>query len=142
MWECRSDEEVFLELAKRFGLDYGADTIEDILNKQLEGLSTKGIEAINFSQLKEKGYLAATMQYEKYKKNGFATPSGKMELYSSILEKYGYDPLPNFQEPPESFLSTPELAKEYPLILTTGGRVQCYFHSEYRQVPSPAEITP
>ena len=52
------------------------------------------------------------------------------------MENLGYDPLPYYEEPPESPLSTPELAEEYPLILTTGGRIQAYFNSEFRQIPS------
>ena len=59
-----------------------------------------------------------------------------MDLVSGYLEMLGYDPLPYYQEPPESPVSTPELAAKYPLILTTGGRSQYFFHSEYRQIPS------
>jgi len=54
---------------------------------------------------------------------GFGTATGKVELYSTALEKLGYDPLPVFREPLESPVSTPALAQEYPLILTTGGEV-------------------
>jgi anaerobic selenocysteine-containing dehydrogenase len=68
------------------------------------------------------------------KPGGFATPSGKVELYATILEQLGYDPLPFYEEPPESPVRTPELAKEYPLILITGGRVKSLFHSENRQI--------
>jgi thiosulfate reductase/polysulfide reductase chain A len=31
----------------------------------------------------------------------FATPSGKIELYSSELEKHGFDPMPNYKEHPQ-----------------------------------------
>ena len=48
----------------------------------------------------------------------------------------GYDPLPYAEEPPESPVSTPDLAAEYPLILTTGGRSQYFFCSEHRQISS------
>jgi len=41
--------------------------------------------------------------------------------------------LPFYEEPPESPVSTPELAREYPLILNTGGRFMPMFHSEHRQ---------
>ena len=57
------------------------------------------------------------------KQTGFATPSGKAELYSNVLEELGYDPLPFYEEPPESPIRTPEVAKDYPLILTTGGKI-------------------
>jgi anaerobic selenocysteine-containing dehydrogenase len=76
-------------------------------------------------------------EYKKYESmGGFGTPTGKVELYSTIFEKWGYDPLPHYEEPKESPLSTPELAKEYPLMLITGGRFQPYFHSEHRQIES------
>jgi anaerobic selenocysteine-containing dehydrogenase len=51
-----------------------------------------------------------------------------------VFEKLGYDPLPYYEEPPESPVSTPEVAKEYPLILNTGGRFMPMFHSEHRQL--------
>jgi len=52
-----------------------------------------------------------------------------------VLEKCGLDALPYFEEPPESPVSTPEIAKEYPLVLTTGARMRGLFHSEHRQIP-------
>ena len=48
----------------------------------------------------------------------------------------GYDPLPAYKEPPESPLQTPELAREFPYVLTTGSRRMEFFHSEHRQIPS------
>ena len=50
------------------------------------------------------------------KPRGFATPTGRVELYSTILEKLGYNPLPHYEEPPETPISQPELAKKYPFI--------------------------
>ncbi len=52
------------------------------------------------------------------------------------MEKMGYDPLPFYAEPPESPLSNPEMAQQYPLILTTGGRLPFFFNSEHRQIDS------
>ena len=72
----------------------------------------------------------------KYSETGFGTPTGKVELYSTVLESLGYDPLPRYEEPAETPISDPELAQEYPLILITGGRVQPYYHSEHRQIDS------
>lgn len=136
--ECWPDEEVFLELAKRLGLDYRADSVTEILNQQLIELASNypEFEGINFGKLKDAGYIQTEIKYKKYEKKGFATPSGKVELCSSLMEKYGYDPLPYHQEPPETPYSAPETAEEYPLILITGGRVQHYFHTEFLQLPS------
>jgi anaerobic selenocysteine-containing dehydrogenase len=66
---------------------------------------------------------------EKYRKKGFATPSGKMEFASTILKEAGYDPLPVYREPMLSPRSTPEVAKDFPLILTTGSRLPMFVHS-------------
>jgi len=133
MWECRQDEEVFIELARRLNLDVGTESLIDLYDAQLKPLG------ITFDELKKKGFVSVPIRYKKFEERGFFTPSGKVELYSSIMEKYGYDPIPYYQEPPESPLSTPGLMKAYPLILTTGGRTPYYFHSEYRQIPSLRE---
>jgi thiosulfate reductase/polysulfide reductase chain A len=129
MWECRQDEWILTELARRLHLDSGTEPIEDVYNYQLEPLG------ITFEELKQKGYVSVPLKYRKYEKSGFRTPSGKVEIYSSMMEKLSYDPLPYYEDPPESPISSPELAKEYPLILTTVGRSLFFFHSEYRQIP-------
>jgi anaerobic selenocysteine-containing dehydrogenase len=63
---------------------------------------------------------------------GFATASRRLEIYPSAFQELGYDPIPSYREPAESPFSTPELAKKYPIILTTGGRWSPMFHSEHR----------
>jgi anaerobic selenocysteine-containing dehydrogenase len=64
------------------------------------------------------------------------TPSGKIEIYSPELEKVGAAPLPTYTEPHRSAVSTPELFRKYPLILSTGSRSLYYTHSQFRTVPS------
>lgn len=64
---------------------------------------------------------------------GFMTPTGRYELYCTLFAAFGDDPLPYYQEPPTSPVSTPELAEKYPLVLTTGKRSFEFFHSEWRQ---------
>ncbi len=67
---------------------------------------------------------------------GFATPTGKIEIYSTIIEKLysAKEAMPFYEEPFESPVSTPDIAAEYPLIMTSGNRFMPYYHSEYRQV--------
>jgi anaerobic selenocysteine-containing dehydrogenase len=78
--------------------------------------------------------LIPPLEFNKYKKKGFATNTGKFELFSTVLERLGYDPLPYFTEPPESPISRPDLNEDYPLILITGGRSIPQYHSEYHQI--------
>jgi thiosulfate reductase/polysulfide reductase chain A len=55
-------------------------------------------------------------------------------LCSNVLKELGYDPLPFYEEPPESPVRTPEVAVDYPLILINGGRFLPQFQSEHRQL--------
>jgi len=97
---------------------------------------------LTFEDLKKKEYITIGPVYRKYEKSGFNTPSGKVELYSSVFEKNGYDPLPDYKEPPESPVASPSLLNDYPLILTTGGRSVTYFCSEGRQIGSLRKLGP
>ena len=128
--ECKSDEEIFVELARRMKLPVGTESVEDVLNGQL----ARGGLAVTFEQLKEKGSIIVPFKYRKYEDGGFRTPTGKIELYSTRFEELGYAPLPYYEEPPESPVSQPDIFEDYPLILTTGARIPCFFNSEHRQI--------
>lgn len=105
---------------------------------------------ITFEELQEKQWVYVPFEYRKYEsgrlrpdgKPGFMTPTGRVELYSTQIAKYGDDPLPYYEEPPYSPEATPELMEEYPYILTTGARAYAYFHSEGRQIPVLRETNP
>ena len=75
-------------------------------------------------------------------KPGFNTPSGKIEIRSAMLEQHGFDALPTYREPVESPVSTPDLAREFPLILNTGARVPMFTHSKLRELPSLRRLMP
>ena len=134
--ERRTDYEFFHGLATRMG--YGEyfpwKTDEELANYRLRPLG------IDFKQAATEKYFVVsepwtfnTINPRTGKPTGFATPSGKFELYSNVLKELGYDPLPFYEEPAESPISTPEIAREYPFILITGGRFMPQFHSEHRQ---------
>jgi anaerobic selenocysteine-containing dehydrogenase len=95
-------------------------------------------------QLKEKprGVFYNKVEDRGYVKDGFETPSGKVEIYSEIMAKHGYDPLPTFREPAETVVSRPDLADKYPLTLITGARTRFYTHSQHRNVPALREQIP
>ncbi len=135
--ERKTDYYFFRELAIRlgFGEHFPWATEEDLYDYRLQPLG------IAFSEAAAAKYVIASEEpwtYDKInprtgKVTGFATQSGKFELYSNLLEELGYDPLPHYEEPPESPVSTPEIAKKYPLILINGGRFLPQFQSEHRQ---------
>jgi len=127
--ECRSDHEMLNDLAHRVGQgEHWWDSFEGGLDYILEPMG------ITWREFKEMGPIRGEVTYQKYQKKGFSTPTGKFELYSTLLEKWGYDPLPQYREIPESPVSTAELHKEYPYLLITGMRSPGFFHTENRQV--------
>ena len=142
--ECKSDEEIYWELSRRLGLDYGADSLRDIYNAQLREAARRRpeYEGLDFDALATRGYIHPKREYYSYRQRGFATPSGKFELRSAALEKMGGDGLPFWREGPESPASRPDLVKDYPFILTTGGRQQPYFISNNRQIKSLRRMAP
>lgn len=147
--ECKTDETIFMELCQRMGKDWGASHLDEILDQRLNKLrSVPGYEDMTLEKLRETGWVAVPIEYEQYKKRAargekaFQTPTGKVELYSTIMEGFGFDPLPDYQEPPESPVSTPELLEQYPLVLTTGTRINSFFVSEQRQMPSLRRMEP
>ena len=82
------------------------------------------------------------VKYKEYESKGFETPSGKVELLSSLFEKKGYDPLPGYVEPRQSPVSTPNLTNEYPFVLVSGSRSLEFFHSEGRQISTLRKRSP
>lgn len=74
---------------------------------------------------------------------GFATVSGKVEIYSELLKEIGEDPLPSPRPLPRG-------NGNFPLILMSGARFQPYYASSYHQLerfrrmhPEPvAEMNP
>jgi anaerobic selenocysteine-containing dehydrogenase len=137
--ECRSDYDIMNALARKMKLgEHFWDRIDGFWDAVLE---PKGL---TFEAFKKAGRLTGQKkekQYKQYEQNGFKTPSGKVELYSSHLEMLGFDPLPIYREPPESPYSDPELAKEYPLVCTTW-KLEVYRHSGGRQIPSLRRLNP
>ena len=133
--ECWQDHKIFQELGKKMGQEWW-DTVEDALDYLLEPTG------LTWEQFKEKGYLKGEQAYYKYKEKGFSTPTGKVELYSTVLEKWGHDPLPKYTEIPESPVSRPDLLEDYPYILNAGLRTPTFFHSANRMIPWLREIRP
>jgi anaerobic selenocysteine-containing dehydrogenase len=133
--EAWQDHKIFQELGKKMGQQWW-DTVEDALDYLLEPAG------LTWEEFKKVGYLKGEMAYFKYKERGFSTPTGKVELYSTVLEKWGYDPLPKYTEVFESPRSKPELLDRYPFILNAGFRTPTFFHSANRMIPWLREIRP
>ena len=134
--ERKGDYHFWKGLAERlgFGEYFPWKDEEELADYRLAplGITFKEAATEKYFIRSEEPWTYDTINPRTGKLTGFATLSGKIELYSQVLEKLGYDPLPFYEEPPESPYSTPELAKEYPYILITGGNFRPMFHSENR----------
>ena len=134
------DWKIWAELGKRMGYAeyFPWENTEELLETLLEPAN------VTVEQLKQNpgGVFYVEPQFQKYLKDGFNTPSKKVELYSETMENYGQEPLPTFHEPAESPVSKPELVKKYPLILITGTRKLTLYHSEYRHLPTIRRMEP
>ncbi len=145
--ERRSDTWIIFELAKRLGLG------DHFWNGDIEAgyayeLAPTGITLDKLKASSGGITVPATVRYRKYaEKNekgearGFATPSKKVELYSHTFAAHGFPPLPEYVEPAVSPFSRPELAAEYPLVLTNA-KFNTFIHSQLRALPSLRKISP
>ena len=122
--ECKSIVYFFTELAKRMGLaeHFPWDSNEALLDYRLEPGET------NWAGVVEGGSLPkATNAEKKYEQTGFATPSGKVELTSGILEGFGFDPLPYYREM--------ETEARFPMSMFIGLPDDEYYRTGHRHVP-------
>ncbi len=139
--EAQSDAWIFNELGKRCAPEHWFDTVKDLLDYEVRKGKGGAMTWKDFSEQLVSGCWGKDQVYYKYKTDywrkggGFPTPTGKFEFKSKRLEELGYDGLPVYREPGESPYSTPELAKEYPLVMSSGFRQPFYFLGQYRNIP-------
>ncbi|MDP2729728.1 MAG: molybdopterin-dependent oxidoreductase [Dehalococcoidales bacterium] len=131
--ESWADWKIWTEIGRRmsYGEFFPWQTEEEVIDFFLEpsGLTREQLERDH-----PEGAFYAEKKYRTYQTNNYRTPSGKIEIYSETLKENGYDPLPVYVEPSQSPVSAPELAKDYPLILTTGARIPQYTHTQFRNI--------
>ena len=143
--ECRDEYEVLFDLLNRMGVGLRfpepVKTPGDLYNLRLKKIG------MTFDELKKQGILSVPLSEKKYEKGllrpdgkpGFDTPTGKCEIWSTRLEKYGYSPLPYYVDKYPSN----DVLKDYPLILTDGRTLEIYhglgltLPSRRKRVPDP-----
>lgn len=137
--DSRPDWWIWTQLARRLGLAeyFPWQTEEEVIDALLgEGEFKEKLKA------NPQGIYYGEKEYYIYQKKKLGTPSGKVELYSKTLEEHGYDPLPKYLEPTQSPVNTPDLYREYPLILISGARSQAYTHTQLRYLPALKNLEP
>ncbi len=138
--EARSDLRIVFDLATRLGLGkhFWDGDIDAAFRHQL---APSGITLEELREHPEGVRVPLTTRHRKYAETGFATPSRKVELYSSTLAAHGYDPLPTFEEPATSPRSRPDLADRYPLVLSCAKSL-FFCETQHRQVAALRKSEP
>ncbi|SPD75356.1 Anaerobic dehydrogenases [uncultured Desulfobacterium sp.] len=124
----------WFELAKKMGYtaEFPWKTLDEAIDDHLSPIGVTASELRrNFNGIDHRAELA----YKKFEKDGFHTPSGKIEFHSKTLADAGYDPLPGFVEPDHGSKNDIS-AKQYPLLMSSGARIPVYYHSQFHNIPS------
>jgi anaerobic selenocysteine-containing dehydrogenase len=138
--EARSDVEIIFALATRLGL--AAHFFDgDVAAAYRHQLVPSGLSLERLRAEPSGVRVPLTTRHRKFTESGFHTPSRRIELYSETLLTAGHEPLPEFQEPPMSPRSRPDLAERYPLVLTSA-KSTWYCESQHRGLPSLRQRAP
>jgi anaerobic selenocysteine-containing dehydrogenase len=114
--EAKPNLEVFRLLARRMGFtdDCFDDTELDLMKQALETPS-KFMVGIDFEKLQAGEPQRVNIPTDPFR-DGFYTPSGKLEFYSEKMARRGFDPLPSYRACSESPENHAE-HKKFPLQL-------------------------
>jgi anaerobic selenocysteine-containing dehydrogenase len=149
--QYKSDYEFWLDLgvAMGYGEDWWNGDITACMDYQLENFEMT-MEELRANYPTGIIYQGNPMAYEKYDKifGGKTTrldgapylPEGKVALYNTTFEGFGYNPLPEWRELPEGPTATPELLDQYPLLMSDYHTSKMYNASWLRNVPYLREI--
>lgn len=152
--ETRSDWQYYLDLAVKMG--YGADfwdgDIDKMLNEQLDG------SGVTLEELREKGYVfkertdgakPTEPAYQDYEKMFANLPGGKVQCVNewigdkpNAMDTATIERLPVYKGAPESIVGTPDVAAEYPLVISDVHAYRLCNHSYYHDVPYLRELQP
>jgi anaerobic selenocysteine-containing dehydrogenase len=127
--ERRSDYELWMELGRRLGQAerWPWDTAAQVCEHRLANTG------LTWAELRERRGVFADPPVGRFRTSGFGTPSGKVELNSSVLRDLGCESLPRLEA---LGASEAERDGDYPLLIITGSSFNPMYHSEGRQWPT------
>ncbi len=131
---------IVFELGRRLGFaaDFPWQTAEEAIDHQLEPTG------VTVEKLRQhgNGLRIEDLRYEKYRENGFKTPSGKVEFFSERLAEAGLPGVPFEQGWGEDPISFADRSDEYPLLGISGSRDIRFTNSQFRNIPALLESGP
>ncbi len=151
--ECRSDRQFYLDLAVKMGYgdDFWHGSVEAMLEEQLapSGITLEELRNSPRGIFVPRKGPAPEPEYRRYARLFKGLPHGKVQCYNELIGgKPNVDntgvlpPLPVYQGPPEGLAETPELAGEYPLVLSDVHAYRLAQHSFFNDLPYLRERQP
>ena len=133
--EARSDIDVVFDLAVRLGLGnrFWSGDVEAAFTYHL---APSGITPAMLRDAPRRTMrVPLETRYKKYQEQGFGTPSGRLEIFSTRLQAIGQSPLPQFRAP------RLDPSGQFPLVLTSA-KTPIYCHSQHRNLSRLRRIVP
>jgi anaerobic selenocysteine-containing dehydrogenase len=151
--ECKSDWQFYLDLAVKMGYgdDFWGGDMDACMAEQLQpsGISLDELRAAPRGIFVTRTDPVPETTYKKYATLFASLPHGKVQCYNEYIggkpntDETGILPyLPVYKGPPEGIAQTPELAKEYPLIISDVHADRRCEHSFHHNVPYLRELQP
>jgi anaerobic selenocysteine-containing dehydrogenase len=144
--ECRSNVETFRALARHMGFEDECfeQSVEEMIdgalrseNPWLQGIDRERLEREKHVRLAFAGSGdGQTAPFLPFAEGGFATPSGKAELYSESIKALGLDPVVDFSPPGESRHGS---GRKFPLELLAR-KADNFLNSTFSNLPSVQEM--
>ena len=138
--ECRSNVELFRELALRMGFEDACfrETVDELIDDALSSGAPQ-LAGITRERLEREPQVRLNLHGDESGKpwlpfaKGFPTPNGKARLYDASLIAHGMDPVAEFVPPEESRHTA--LAQKYPLELLAR-KADNFLNSTFVNLPS------
>jgi thiosulfate reductase/polysulfide reductase chain A len=125
--ECRDDYDIARDIAERMGIH---ERYFRWANREALDDYRLGKIGLSVSELGEVELRELPIKHGLHREDGFATPSGKIELYSTVFKQHGHDPLPYYEAEPDDFD-----AEAFPFVFVTRRDVH-FQNSSGRQAKS------
>ena len=134
--QCRSWYDVVKGLADRLGLAHRFPwkTSRDLFDFQLEGVGLTFEEACAAAP--------AAVPRRVPMLGSFVTPSGKVELASSVLRDLGFDACPVYREPADPGAAEAAEGKQFPYTVFAGFREAKSYNTNFHQIASLRRLEP
>lgn len=128
------DWKIIFRLAAKLGLEHSFpwQTSEEAIDFQLEPAGV-GVRTL---RQHPGGLRLEEQRYEKYKEQGFSTPSKKVEFYSQRLADAGFFGTPFENGEMVNPVSFSDYEMEYPFLGMSGSRNIRFTNSQFRTIPS------